>query len=76
MMPMNNPVLELLAAMRRGANPQAMIEQLAMQNPQAGMVAQMLRGKTPQQQEQLVRNVARERRVDLNGLMRQMGLRQ
>ena len=73
MIPMNNPVMQLLMVMRSGGNPMAIMEQMAAQNPQVNMAVQMMRGKSPQQLEQLARNMAKERGVNLEDMVRQFG---
>jgi len=72
--PTNNPVTALMTAMQRGADPRALISQMAQQTPQAQIVMQMMQGKSGRDLEQLVRNVAKTRGVDLEGMARSMGL--
>lgn len=74
MAPMNNPVLVLVQAMQRGGNPMALMQTMAQQNPQVAQALQMMQGKSPQQLQQMAQNMARERGVDLNQMLRQMGI--
>lgn len=74
MAPMNNPVLALVQAMQRGGNPLALIQQMAQQNPQAAQAVRMMQGKSPQQLQQMAQNMARERGVDLNQMLRDLGI--
>lgn len=74
MAPMNNPVLALVQAMQRGGNPVALIQQMAQQNPQAAQAVRMMQGKSPQQLQQMAQNMARERGVDLNQMLRDLGI--
>lgn len=74
MAPMNNPVMALVQAMQRGGNPMVLMQQMAQQNPQVAQALQMMQGKSPQQLQQMAQNMARERGVDLNQMLRQMGI--
>ena len=74
MAPMNNPVLALVQAMQQGRNPRALMQSMAQQNPQVAQALQMMQGKSPQQLQQMAQNMARERGVDLNQMLRQMGI--
>lgn len=74
MAPMNNPVLALVQAMQQGRNPMALMQTVAQQNPQVAQALQMMQGKSPQQLQSMAQNMARERGVDLNQMLRQMGI--
>lgn len=74
MAPMNNPVLALVQAMQQGRNPMALMQSMAQQNPQVAQALQMMHGKSPQQLQSMAQNMARERGVDLNQMLRQMGI--
>ena len=71
---MNNPVLALVQAMQRGRNPMALMQSMARQSPQVAQALQMMHGKSPQQLQSMAQNMARERGVDLNQMLRQMGI--
>lgn len=74
MAPMNNPVLTLVQAMQQGRNPMSLMQAMAQQNPQVAQALQMMQGKSPQQLQQMAQNMAKERGVDLNQMLRQMGI--
>ena len=74
MSPINNPVLALVQAMQHGRNPMALMQSMAQQNPQVAQALQMMHGKSPQQLQSMAQNMARERGVDLNQMLRQMGI--
>ena len=59
----------------RSSQATAMLQQMANQNPQVRQFMQMINGKSPQQLENITRNAARERGVNLEDLMKQFGLR-
>lgn len=74
MAPMNNPVMALVQAMQQGRNPMALMQAMAQQNPKVAQALQMMHGKSPQQLQSMAQNMARERGVDLNQMLRQMGI--
>lgn len=74
MMPMNNPLLSLVQAMRSGQNPQNLLVNMAKQDARVRQALEMTRGKTPQQMRQIAENMARERGLDLNDVARQLGI--
>ena len=74
MAPMNNPVLTLVQAMQQGLNPMSLMQAMAQQNPQVAQALQMMQGKSPQQLQHMAQNMAKERGVDLNQMLRQMGI--
>lgn len=70
----NNPLPMLLSMLQRGGNPNALLMQMARQNPQVSQVMNLLGGKTPEQQRAIAENIARERGINLEDMMRQMGI--
>lgn len=72
--PMNNPLMMLVQAMNSGQNPMALMQQMAGQNPQIAQAMRLMQGKNPQQLEQMARSMAGERGIDLNQMMRQLGI--
>lgn len=74
MTPMNNPLMMLLNIARNGGNPMAAMQQMAQNNPQMRQAMQMLQGKSPAELQQMAQNMARERGIDLNDFLRQMGI--
>lgn len=73
MIPMNNPLFQLMNVMRSGGNPAALLQQMAGQNPQVRQAMQMMRGKSPAELQQMAQNMAKERNIDLNQLLQQFG---
>lgn len=74
MVPMNNPLMMLVQTMNSGGNPMALMQQMALQNPQMAQAVQMMQGKTPRQLEQMARSMAGERGIDINEMIRQLGI--
>lgn len=71
---MMNP-LQMVQILRGAQNPMQMMMQLSQQNPQLNQIMQMTNGKTPAQMEQMVRQAAQQRGVDLNQIAQQLGLK-
>lgn len=74
MAPMNNPIMMLVQGMNSGKNPMQMIQSMAGQNPQIAQAFQMMQGKSPQQLQTMAQNMAKERGIDLNEMMRKLGI--
>lgn len=73
--PTGNPMMRMIQLMRNGQSPMGMMQEMAMQDPRAQQAVNMIQGKSPQQLEQTARNMAREKGIDLDMMMRQMGLK-
>ena len=73
MTPMNNPIAMLLNIARSGGNPMAAMQQMANNNPQMRQAMQMMQGKSPAELQQMAQNIARERGIDLNDFIRNLG---
>lgn len=74
MLPMNNPIMMLVQAMQRGGNPMTLMQQMAGQNPQIARAMQLMQGKSPQQLQTMAQNMAKERGIDINQMLRQLGI--
>ena len=71
---MMNP-LQMIQMLRGAQNPMQTMVQLSRQNPQLNQIMQMTNGQTPAQMEQMVRQAAQQRGVDLNQLAQQLGVK-
>lgn len=74
MIPMNNPIMMLVQTMNSGGNPMALMQQMAGQNPRIAQAMQMMQGKNPQQLQSMAQNMARERGIDINQMIRDLGM--
>ena len=74
MMPMNNPVTQMMQLMQAGKNPNAVLQIIAQNNPQVRQVMGMINGKNPAQLEQMARNMAKERGTTIEDVARSMGI--
>ena len=73
-MMLNNPMLQVVAAMRGGGDPMALLNQMAQSNPQMQQAMQMISGKSPQQLQEMAKNLARERGVNIEDVARSLGI--
>lgn len=53
---------------------QMMLNQMLQSDPRARQAMQMLQGKSARELEQMARNMAKERGVSIEDVMRQLGL--
>ncbi len=74
MMPMNNPLAMIAGAVRSGQNPTALLQQMAGRDPQIRQVMGMISGKSGRELEQMARNMARERGVNIDDVARSLGI--
>lgn len=73
---MNLPmIMQLFQAMQGASNPMGVLMNAFGNNPMYQQTMHMVEGKNPQQLEQIARNLARERGVDIDALMRQMQIK-
>lgn len=70
----NNPMMLAVEQMKRGMNPNAILSQIARNNPQVTQMMKILNGKNEAELRQFAQNLAKERGVDLDNLMRSMGI--
>jgi len=64
----------LVQAMNSGRNPMQMMQQMAGQDPRIAQAMQMMQGKNAQQLQSMAQNMARERGIDLNQMIRDLGM--
>ena len=70
----NNPVIELMNAMRSGRNPMDLMQRMAMGDPRAAQALNIIRGKTPNELKNIAQNMAREQNIDLAELQQMFGM--
>lgn len=70
-----NPMMFLLQAARSGNDPMPLLRQMAGQNPQMAQFMQMIGGKSPAQLQQMAENMARERGINLDDMIKNMRIR-
>ena len=69
-----NP-MQVIQMLQRGANPNAIANQLIQRFPVFRQAAQFMNGKTPQQIQNEAHQMAQSRGVDLNQIAQSMGIR-
>ena len=67
--------IQMLKTIRSQPNPTHGLMQLAQQDPRVSRVMNMMNGKTPAEMEQIARQMAQQRGVDLNQLAQQLGIK-
>lgn len=72
---MNNPLGLLIQAAQGGGDPMRIIGQLAGGNPVVAHGLQLIRGKSPDQLQKMAENMARERGINVEDVLRGLGLR-
>lgn len=70
----NNPAFQLAIAMRQGKNPNVILQQMAMSDPRVAQAMQMIQAKTPQQLQEMTKNLAKERGVNIEDVARSLGI--
>ena len=71
MMPMNNPMLQMMMS---GMSPMQYLQQMAGRNPQIAQAINLIQGKTPEQLHQIADNMAKQRGATVEEIARQYGL--
>ena len=72
---MNNLFNSLLRNIQGGANPNALLSQMARSDPRAAQALQMLQDKTPDQLRTMAENMARERGTSVEQITQSLGIR-
>ena len=74
MMPMNNPLAQIMGLLQAGKNPYMILDIMSQNNPQVAQVKKMMTGKSPAQLEQIARNMAKERGTTIEDVARSLGI--
>lgn len=74
MMPMNNPMMQMMGLLQAGRNPNQILQTMVQNNPQARQIMQIMHGKTPEQLRQMASNMAAERGTTVEDVARQLGI--
>lgn len=70
----NNMLSVLVNAVNSRQNPLGVLQQMAGGNPQAAQAFNMIRGKSAAELRQMAENMAKERGVSVNDVLRQLGI--
>lgn len=68
-----NP-MQVMNAIMKSANPNQMLNQIAMQNPVFQQAMHATNGKTPKQVRDMAYSIAKQRGINLDTFMREMGI--
>lgn len=66
---------QVMNAIMKSANPNQMLNQIAMQNPVFQQAMQATNGKTPKQVRDMAYSIAKQRGINLDTFMREMGIK-
>ena len=72
---MNNLFGAILHHIQGGADPNALLSQMARSDPRAAQALQMMQGKNSQQLRQMAENMARERGTSVEQIAQALGLK-
>lgn len=65
---------QVMNAIMKSANPNQMLNQIAMQNPVFQQAMQATNGKTPKQVRDMAYSIAQQRGINLDTFLREMGI--
>lgn len=65
-------IMQLLQMMQGSNNPMMILQQTFGNNPMFGNAMRMVQGKNPDELEKIVRNLAKERGVNIDDILRQI----
>lgn len=74
MMQMNNPMMQMLAAMKNGRDPMQILHSMAQRDPQVSQIMRMMQGKSSNELRQMAQNMAAERGTSVEDIARQLGI--
>lgn len=74
-MPMTDPFGAILRHIQGGANPNALLGQMARSDPRAAQALQMLQGKNADQLRTMAENMARERGTSVEQIAQSLGIK-
>lgn len=69
----NNPLAPLIKVLQNGGNPMPLVEQMSKNNPIINQGFNMVKGKNQNQLEDMARNLAKERGVDISQVVQGLG---
>lgn len=69
-----NPLMAAIQLINAGRNPMAFLQNMARQDPQVSQFIRMIDGKSPQQLQSMAENMAKERGISINDVMRELGI--
>lgn len=68
----NDTLASLIAILKTGGNPQAVLNSMAAQNPKIGEALQLLQGKSSQDMENICRNLCKQKGIDFDTTLQQV----
>ena len=71
---MNNPMAQIVNAVKRGMDPLQMAQRMARSDPKLSQAVKMLDGKSPQQLQQIATNMCKEMGTTPEEFARKLGI--
>lgn len=68
-------MIQMIRMIRSSPDPMRMLAEASKRNPVVGQVIRIANGKTPKEMENIAREMARQRGVDINEMAKSMGLK-
>lgn len=68
-------MVQMIRMIRSNHNPMQMLAEVSKQNPVVGQVMRIANGKTPKEMENIAREMAKQRGVDIEQVAQSMGLK-
>lgn len=69
---MNNPMQLIMTAVRNGADPRQLVQQMAKSNPQIAQAAQMISGKSDAELKRMALNMCKEQGVSPDSVIQSL----
>ena len=70
----NNPIVQIINAVRNGGNPDALVQQLLDNHPQRDQIQQIIGGKSPDQLMGIAENMCKERGTNIDEVLKSFGI--
>lgn len=70
----NNPIVQLINAVRGGGNPDALVQQILDNHPHRDQIRQIIGGKSPDQLMSIAENMCKERGTNIDEVLRGFGI--
>lgn len=70
----NNPIVQLINALRGGGNPYALVQQVLDNHPQKDQIAKIIGGKSGDEIMSTAENMCKERGVSIDDVLKEYGI--
>lgn len=70
----NNPIVQLINGVRKGGDPDALVQQMLDNHPQRDQISKIIGGKNGQEIMSTAENMCRERGVSIDEVLSRLGI--